>query len=425
MNVLCQYHELVSVDVLKTLVNPENRNKHPAEQLKQYAKIMKVNGVRHPIVISNRSKLMTKGHGRLQAAILNKWHEFPVQYQDYESEELEYADMQADNALAAQAELDLSGIHRDLEQLGPDFDVELLGLKDFEIEPADKYADQDADAVPEARKTNIHVGDIFQLGQHRLLCGDSIKKEDVERLMNGETAELCFTSPPYADQREYNGGKDLSTEMLARFIPTAREWVRYFAVNLGYARKNNQVYPYWNDYILSAQSAGMKLLSWNVWNKGHCGSIGNQNAMFGISHEWIFVFGDEYKDLNRTVPNSHFGEKTNHTGNRQKDGSIKKSKEGIVSEFSQLKTVLSLSPQMARDEIDHPARFPVEFAQEYIEAMTRFSDFVFEPFCGSGSTLIASEKVGRRCLGMELDPQYVQIIIDRWEKFTGQKAEKL
>jgi DNA modification methylase len=167
----------------------------------------------------------------------------------------------------------------------------------------------------------------------------------------------------------------------------------------------------------------LKLLSWNVWDKGEAGSIGNQTAMFAITHEWIFVFGKQKKELNRTVPNKSAGSLANHTGNRQADGTIKKSeKEKIIGEYSQLKTVYPVTAQKARDDIDHPARFPVEFPLGYIEACTDPGDWVYEPFCGSGTTIIAAEKTGRKCLGMELDPGYCDIIIARWENITGAKA---
>ena len=145
--------------------------------------------------------------------------------------------------------------------------------------------------------------------------------------------------------------------------------------------------------------------------------------MFGISHEWIFVFGTEPKALNRTVPNKYAGDLADHNTTRQADGSVKRGKNRTVGDFSQLKTVYQASAQKARDEIDHPARFPVEFPEGYVEAYTATGQSVYEPFSGSGSTLIACEKTGRRCFGMEIDPKYCDVILERWEKFTGKKAQ--
>lgn len=317
---------------------------------------------------------------------------------------------------------------RDLGDFGFDLDLTMFDdeeRKQFLADSKDGTEGlTDPDAVPENVETRCKPGDLWVLGNHRLLCGDSTSSDDVARLFAGDRAELCFTSPPYADQREYNGGKELSTEHLATFIRSAHGNVGLFAVNLGLARKDGEVSQYWDDYIKEAKACGLKLLSWNVWDKGECGSISNQTAMFGISHEWILVFGSERKNLNLTVPNKSAGLLVDYIGIRQADGSVKRSKERIVADFSQMKTVYSVTAQKARDDIDHPARFPVGFPLGYIEACTHPGQCVYEPFTGSGSTLIACEKTARRCFGMEIDPKYCDVILKRWEDFTRKKAVK-
>jgi DNA modification methylase len=427
MKINCLYDELVDVSDLKA--HPKNRNKHPEDQIKRLADILKYQGWRYPVKVSKQSNYIISGHGRIEAAKLNEWEKVPVNFQDYDSDEQEYADVQADNAIAAWAELDLAGINSDIGDLGPDFDIDLLGIRDFVLEPADKLEPQcDEDEVPENIEPTTKRGDIYQLGRHRLMCGDSTGIDDVEKLLVGARPELCFTSPPYADQREYNGDKELSTEHLATFIRAAFSHVKYFAINLGYSRKNGEVSPYWDDYIKEARECGLKFLSWNIWDKGEAGSIGKQTAMFAIEHEWIFVFGPAPKDLNLTVQNKDAGAKQ-HGTIRNKDGSttpIKGANTRKVRDFSQLKTILHQTPQKARNHgIDHPAMFPVEFPEAYIEAMTNFGDAVYEPFTGSGTSLIACEKTGRSCYGMELDPHYCDVIVARWEKYTGKKAEMI
>lgn len=133
MQVNCLYDKLVPISELKP--HPKNRNAHPQDQIERLAKILKYQGWRYPIKVSKRSGYITSGHGRLAAALLNAWDTVPVNYQDYESEEQEYADLQADNAIASWAELDLSGINTDLSTLGPDFDLDLLGIKAFSLNP--------------------------------------------------------------------------------------------------------------------------------------------------------------------------------------------------------------------------------------------------------------------------------------------------
>jgi len=130
--------ELVPTKKLKS--HPKNRNKHPDYQIDRLAKILMFQGFRYPIKVSNQSGFITSGHGRLLAAKKIGWKDVPVSYQDYESPAQEYADVQADNAIASWAELDLDGINTDLSDLGPDFDLDFLGiesLKQFEAGSAD------------------------------------------------------------------------------------------------------------------------------------------------------------------------------------------------------------------------------------------------------------------------------------------------
>lgn len=256
--------------------------------------------------------------------------------------------------------------------------------------------------------------------QHRLLIQDCTVKENVERLMGGERAELCFTSPPYSDQRDYSGELELNPKHLAKFFGAP---CSLFAVNLGMKRESGGVVSYWDDYIDSAKNHGHKFLSWNVWDRGHAYSIGQMTAMFPIEHEWILVFGSEVKDLNRTVPNETAGILHDHHSDRQKDGRVIKKSPVKIHSHRPIGTVSRMPPHMSRKEdIDHPAMFPVDLPVHYIEACTKPENFVFDPFLGSGSTLIACEKTNRKCFGMEIDARYGEVIIQRWQKFTGREA---
>ena len=132
----CKYDKLVDPKTLKD--HPKNRNEHGPDQIKRLGKIIKYQGWRKAIVVSKRSKCITAGHGRKLTAIGEGWNVVPVVYQDYKDEAQEYADVQADNAIAEWANLDLAGINFDIGDLGPDFDLELLGLKNFTVDVADK-----------------------------------------------------------------------------------------------------------------------------------------------------------------------------------------------------------------------------------------------------------------------------------------------
>ena len=190
----------------------------------------------------------------------------------------------------------------DWDDLANNWDAEKLtdwglDIPNFDVKVLD--AEEDNYEIPDEIKTDIVLGDLFEIGEHRLLCGDSIEPDAVAKLMNGKSAELLFTSPPYSDMRDYNGKKNLLVSNLSEFIPTWMPFVEYQVVNLGIQRKENDIVQYWDEYIDKAKSCQYKLMAWNVWHKSSVG-VGQQSAFIPIYHEWIFVFGTKFKDINRT-----------------------------------------------------------------------------------------------------------------------------
>lgn len=134
--VFCSFDEMVDLDRL--VEHPKNPNTHPDQQIEFLAKIMRINGIRSPITVSRRSGFITKGHGRLMAARMNGWTKFPVDFQHYRDEAMEYADIVADNKIQELSKIDLSLVNMELENLGPDFDLDLLGIPGFTVEPLDR-----------------------------------------------------------------------------------------------------------------------------------------------------------------------------------------------------------------------------------------------------------------------------------------------
>jgi DNA modification methylase len=294
----------------------------------------------------------------------------------------------------------------DWDSLANEWDAEKLdewGLDVPDFAVTELEAEEDDFDVPEGGiETDIVLGDLFEIGEHRLLCGDSTCSDTVAKLMNGEKAELLFTSPPYSDMREYNGGKDLSIENLIEFIPTFLPYAEYQVINLGIQRKDNEIFQYWDEYIQKAKECGYKFLSWNVWNRESAKTIAQQSAYFPIAHEWIFVFGDGNKKLNKIKDKAEATLKDKRIDNTCKKTTIN--------------SVLTLQPALDKNTTKHPARFPVEFPSEYIQSMTIEKDIVSEPFLGSGTTMVAAHQLKRKCYGMELDTKYCQVIIDRMKK---------
>jgi DNA modification methylase len=314
------------------------------------------------------------------------------------------------------------------ELLGLDFDGFDFGF-DFCVAEDDEEGhtevrEDEAPEVDEDAEPIAKIGDIYQLGRHRLMCGSSTDFEDVAKLMDGNKARMLFTSPPYSDMREYEGGKDLNVANISTFIAVYRDFVDYQCVNLGLQWKNHEVFQYWDEYIETARNSGYKLLSWNVWDKLMCGSIGQQKAFFPNRHEWIFVFGTEFFEINQTWEKKAESIKENkRRGVREADGSFRITNKGdCTNKYKQMESVLPMYAELGRIRSLHPATFPVGLPSEYIQAMSDKDDIIIEPFCGSGTTLIACEQLDRICYGMELEPKYVDVIIKRWETLTGEKA---
>ena len=267
-------------------------------------------------------------------------------------------------------------------------------------------------------------GDVAALGYHRVMCGDCTNPEDVAALMQASHAKLLFTSPPYSDIYEY-AGNNLDPKHLAGFIPAFKSHADIMCVNLGIKKRNNEIITYWDEYISAAHECGLKLLSWNVWDKINPGSIAQQQFMFPLRHEFIFVFGQNPLKLNRTIP-KHGNDYLrgtmlkNHRSIRERDGRITRehtSNHQPHEKNKPLETVIQCGAVKSRP-VWGVAQMPEKLAEEYIKACTQEGDTVIDTFGGSGTTLIACEKLNRKCLTMEINPESCSTIIQRYEKFT-------
>lgn len=388
--------EIRKIDEIIPYINNPRDNKKAvnlvAESISQF-------GFRNPIIIDKHNVIIA-GHTRYEAARNLGMTEVPCVRADDLTEQQVKAFRIADNKVAEASswnedllKIELEGLDMDMSIFG--FDVNLSENGGVEgVDGDENGAGDDNDDDGDSSETRVKLGDIYQLGEHRLICGDSTDAETVARLMDGQRAKMLFTSPPYSDMRTYDGGdesreKDLSVNNLAKFISVYGAYTDLQVVNLGVQRKNRNIFPYWNAYLDIAKDAGYKLLAWNVWQKNTCGSIGNQDALVPIAHEWIFVFGRGLKDA-RTID-----------------------------------SVLDCGVEHGSVRKLHPAVFPEMLPKAYIEAMTDKGDIVIEPFGGSGTTMIVCEKTGRRCFICELDEHFADVIIERWERETGKRAVKL
>lgn len=415
--------ETETVTISSLIPDPANVRVHKPKNLDAIKGSLTRFGQQKPIVVDAKG-VVVAGNGTLEAAKALGWDKIAVVRTSLEGPDAT-AFAIADNRTGELAEWDPSGLGAALQSLKDiDFDFSAIGFDEKDLANLIPERVQeglcDEDDVPEVTDTVCKPGDLWLLGNHRLLCGDSTNVQHVERLMGGEKADMVFTSPPYFDQRDYNGGKDLTVENLKQFISSFRASTDLFIVNLGIKRSNGSILRYWDEYITYAEQCDLKLLSWNVWDRsGEGGSIGAMTAQFPIQHEFIFVLGNLI-ETNRFIPNKSAGRETKTTI-RGADGSLRPS-HWKAHDFGNLGTVLKTDIDKGKSDIKHPAKFPVSLPENYILACTSEMEVIAEPFTGSGSTLIACEKTNRKCRGMEIDPHYCDVIIARWEKFTGKKA---
>lgn len=392
MDIHCKYDSLQNPKELKD--HPKNRNKHSKDQIDRLVKLYEYHGIRHPIIVANESGYIVAGHGRKQAAIKAGIKQFPVVRQVFDSPEKEYAFLQADNAIALWAELDLSGINSDLGDLGPDFDIDMLGIKNFEIDVADKF-EGDADSVPEVKEAISRPGDLYELGNHRLLCGDATVLSDVEKLMDGHKADLVFTDPPYnqsksgggmADKRpgwskhKDNGLSDFEPAAFLGTLSTLMPPTAYIFCNKDLLKQ----------YFQWIEDENRK---WNLLVMRKKNPIPMKNNTFLADVEFLVFTRGEQAIFNNNLEYDFY--------RRVFDTEVK------ASEFG------------------HPTEKRVNICERFILISSNKQSTVVDLFGGSGSTLIACEKTNRKCFMMEIDPHYCDIIVARWEKFTNKKAKLL
>jgi len=295
----------------------------------------------------------------------------------------------------------------DLDILGEDFGDILGDLEIDDLLPeADFEVKEDDYVEPEDLETTVVLGDIYQLGEHRLMCGDSTKTEDVEKLMNGQKADMVFTDPPYgvnyADKNKFLNNQDKGNHIQRDIendtmtLDKTSDFIYKCFVNLRLSLAEKSSYyitaPQGGDLLMMMmmmmQKAGIPLKHMLIWVKNNH-VLGRTD--YNYKHEPI-LFG--------WIKTHNFYGKGSH-------------------KFS----VWEVDKPLRNDL--HPTMKPIELIVNACLNSTQSGDKVLDLFGGSGSTLIACEQTNRKCYMMEIDPYYCQVIIDRWEKFTGKKAKKL
>jgi DNA modification methylase len=273
-----------------------------------------------------------------------------------------------------------------------------------------------------------HAFDAEPQGGHRVMCGDSTSADDIGKLMNGASADLCFTSPPYGQQRNYKSGgiSDWDALMQGVFgiLPVKHD--AQVLVNLGMIHRDGEWMPYWDGWVEWMRSAGWRRFGWYVWDQGP-GLSGDWHGRLAPSHEFIFHFNRVAERARKTKASKMAG-KVSAGLMRNADGSMGGGRATKGPSAIQNRKIPDSVVRVMRhkggigDAGSHPAVFPVDLVSEMLTAFSDPDDLVFEPFCGSGTQVIAAEQQGRVCCAMELAPAYVDVAVRRWQQFTGGDA---
>ena len=368
----------VNIDTLLPYAN--NAREHTEEQVAQVAASIQEFGWTNPLIIHGNT--VVAGHARLAAARKLGLKEVPVIDRSDMSEAQWKAYVLADNQLAQNATWNDGLLTLELDALAElDFDLDLLGFPDLDAlmgndEPEEGLTDPDD--VPEPPADPItQPGDLWILGEHRLLCGDSTDAESVAYLMDGAKADMVFADPPYGIQHSGEGidGASVSNDFGEiqgdESADIARSSYQLFAVE-------DCSLIFWGaNYYPSVLMDGY---GWIVWDKQREGDT---------------FSGAELAFANRGVRLDVFRHKWH--------GMIKDSEHG--------------------EGRVHPTQKPIALAEWCFENYGN-PQIILDPFLGSGTTLIAAQKTGRKCYGIEIDPIYCDVIVKRWEDFTGKKAER-
>ena len=381
----------------KLIPYAKNARTHSDEQVAQIAGSIKEFGFNNPILVDKDNSVIA-GHGRLMAARKLGMDKVPVVELQHLTESQRKAYVLADNRIALNSGWDTSMLSLELQDLKDDIDLSLLGFDPDEldallnpIEETEGLTDEDAvPDVPDEPKTKL--GDIYILGNHRLMCGDSTSIDAVEKLMDGQLADQLVTDPPYniayeggSKKRDQIKNDEMADEEFRQFLKDV-----YIAADA--VMKAGAVFYIWHadtegyNFRGAARDMGWRIRQTLIWNK--------DNSAFGRSdYHW------------------------------KHEPCLYGWKEGAAHLWAtdRKQTTVIQCKRPSKSDL-HPTMKPVELMEYQILNNTKGSDIVLDLFGGSGSTLIACEKTGRVNRSMELDPKYCDVIVKRWEDFTGKKA---
>lgn len=372
--------------------------KYVAESIKEF-------GFKVPIVIDKDNNIVC-GHTRWKACKKLKIETVPCVVADDLTEEQIRAYRLADNRVAEKAEWDLALLDTELAEIET-IDMTLLGFDDEEEETPQEVVEDDFDEEPPAEPI-AKYGDLYQLGRHRLMCGDSTKTNDVECLMGGYKADMVFTDPPYGVSI---GDKN---KMLNTFQPPGRCCANiendtlepdelYNVLVTAFSNCKENCKDDASYYVTAPQGGGLGMMMMMMMRDA---GLENRHTLMWLKNAPTFSMGRLDYDY-KHEPIMYTWTKSHHFYGKGKH-----------------KTSVWEIPKPRKCDL-HPTMKPIELVVNAILNSSKENDIILDIFAGSGTTLMASEQTNRRCYCMELEPKYADVIINRWESFTGKKAIKI
>ena len=420
MDGIARVEQVVQRDVASLKPYPRNARTHSKKQLKQIAASIERFGFTNPVLVSDEGEIIA-GHGRVQAAKMLGMMAVPTLALSHLSDVERRAYVLADNKLALNAGWDQDILAIELQGLTDlNFDMDLTGFSiaeiDFILEGAaaadPDRADDPADRVPPFTGPAVSVhGDVWDLGRHRLVCGDARSAADMALLMRNEQADLVFTDPPYnvaIDGNVCGLGEVRHREFaMASGEMSKSQFVQFLIASLGpmaSVMRDGAIafvcmdWRHMGELLEAGSSVFTELKNLIVWDKTN----GGMGTFYRSKHELIFVFKAG------TAPHTNsFG--LGDTGRYRTN----------VWDYA---GISSISARRSEELAMHPTVKPVDLVIDAIKDCSRRGEIVLDAFGGSGSTLIAADKCGRRARVIEYDPLYCDTIIRRWQQLTGKSA---
>lgn len=424
--------KIEEIDIAKLQPYKKNAKKHGKGQIEKIKASILEFGFLTPCLIDKDFNLIA-GHGRLAAAEELGLKKLPCVFIEGLTEDQRRAYILADNRLSELGEWDMDLVSEELEELNEHgFDLELTGFEFDDItSDAIDFSDLDVQAnkieeeLPEEPKTK--PGDIYQLGDHVLMCGDSRKPEDIEKLMKSDQADLCITDPPYNIDYE---GKTKDALKIQNDSMGENDFINFLGAafsNMKSALKSGGVFYIWHpftgtfEFISALNKSGMEMRQILVWVK-NVFTLGRQDYQW--RHEpciYGWKKGAAHYFVEDRTKSTVFECKLKIDD--LKEPEAKQLLKALFCEIENYSTVIH--EKRPTRSAEHPTMKPVNLIKRQIENSSKEGDLVLDLFGGSGTTLIACEEKRRRCRMMEYDPHYCDVIINRFEKLTGKTAKKV